>query len=224
MSKQDLGLVPGRGHYASSYVQGGRLFSYANQMNAVLGYKPAKVVEVGPGPGMVTASLRLIGINVLTVDIQPDLKPDIIASVTQLPFDDDAFDVSMCCQVLEHLPQDQFLPALKELTRVSRTAVVLSLPDCTIGYYVHLNLPKLSHVRLAFHRRRKHRDSYRKRQLERDGHYWEIGYPGVTAKTIQANLAEAGLGSVTSWRVSEMPYHRFFSASKMGAIPPASTK
>ena len=118
MPQQDLSRVPGQEHYTAKYVLGGRLFSYAHQMDAVLLHEPKTVLEVGPGPGMVTAALRAIGVQVTTVDIQAELKPDVVASVTDLPFEDNSFDVSMCCQVLEHLPFD--LPTtIEEALRVS---------------------------------------------------------------------------------------------------------
>jgi 2-polyprenyl-3-methyl-5-hydroxy-6-metoxy-1,4-benzoquinol methylase len=48
------------------------------------------------------------------------------ASVLDLPFDSGEFDVVLCMEVLEHL--DQPGAALAELTRVARTALVLSVP------------------------------------------------------------------------------------------------
>ncbi len=208
MSEQDLNLVPGKEHYAAKYVLGGRLFSYAHQMNAVLEREPRTVLEIGPGPGMVTAALRSIDIDVTTVDIQPELKPDVVASVTELPFADDSFDVSMCCQVLEHLPFDQFLPALKELGRVSRTAVVISLPDCTPHYTLHLRLPKFHRVTYNWSRRVSPSQNAKDAVYKRDGHYWEIGYPGTRLIDLR-NILANHIHIDRSWRVPECPYHRF---------------
>ena len=210
MSEQDLGLVPGKNHYAALYVSGGRLFSYAHQMNALLKYDPKTVLEIGPGPGMVTAALRAIDVEVTTVDVQSELEPDVVASVTDLPFEDDAFDVSMCCQVLEHLPLAQFVPSLRELGRVSRKSVVVSLPDCTVGYRLGGKIPKVRAFELNWSRARRSNDADRARKLERDGHYWEIGYPDITTKHVASLFAEASLRVDRSWRVPELPYHRFF--------------
>jgi SAM-dependent methyltransferase len=49
--------------------------------------------------------------------------------VTDLPLGDGAFDVALCAQVLEHLPWADVPRALRELARVSRTGVVLTVPD-----------------------------------------------------------------------------------------------
>lgn len=213
MQQQDIALVPGHEHYNTRYVASGRLFSFAHQMNAILEHDVRSVLEIGPGPGMVTAALRAIGIQVTTVDVQPELKPDVVASVTELPFDDLAFDACMCCQVLEHLPLDQLVPSLKELRRVSRKVVVVSLPDCTVGYRLHANLPKLRDLRFNWSRTRRSSPADRERKLERDGHYWEIGYPNIDSDFIATRMAEADLHLARSWRVPEMPYHHFFAST-----------
>ncbi len=178
-------------------------------MNAVLEHEPRTVLEVGPGPGMVTAALRAIDIEITTLDVQPELKPNVVASVTDLPFDDDSFDVSMCCQVLEHLPFDQFVPALKELGRVSRKAVI-SLPDCTPHYEIRLLLPKI----LKFYwtgTRQKDRDIACKAKLyENAGHYWEIGYAETMLADIEQAIEAANLCQIKTWRFVENTYHRFF--------------
>ena len=63
--------VPGRQHYSRKYLEGGRIFSYAHQIETVLNFNPNHVLEVGMGTGMVAAALRAIGIRVTTLDIQP---------------------------------------------------------------------------------------------------------------------------------------------------------
>jgi len=49
-----------------------------------------------------------------------------VASVTELPFDDDSFDLVLCLEVLEHLPEPN--AALAELSRVSAGDVIVSVP------------------------------------------------------------------------------------------------
>jgi 2-polyprenyl-3-methyl-5-hydroxy-6-metoxy-1,4-benzoquinol methylase len=50
------------------------------------------------------------------------------ASVAELPFDDDHFDVVTCMEVLEHVPNDVFLPGIAELRRVCKHQLVMSVP------------------------------------------------------------------------------------------------
>ncbi len=213
MTEQDLNLVPGKEHYAAAYVHGGRLFSYAHQMDAVLEHEPKAVLEVGPGPGMVTAALRAIDIQVTTMDIQPELKPDVVASVTDLPFEDDSFDVSMCCQVLEHLPFDQFVPALTELARVSRKAVVISLPDCSPFFNVRVRVPKLFFYEGQWYCPKHTPEARKVRKLERAGHYWEIGYSETRLGEVRKNI-DSVLHISRTWRVPEFFKHRFFELTR----------
>ncbi|MFK8025117.1 MAG: class I SAM-dependent methyltransferase [Ilumatobacter sp.] len=50
------------------------------------------------------------------------------ASIVELPFDDDHFDVVTCMEVLEHVPDEVFLPGIAELRRVCRGQLVMSVP------------------------------------------------------------------------------------------------
>lgn len=50
------------------------------------------------------------------------------ASIAELPFDDDHFDVVTCMEVLEHVPDDVLLPGIAELRRVCRGQLVMSVP------------------------------------------------------------------------------------------------
>jgi SAM-dependent methyltransferase len=118
------------GHYRTdAYNTKERLCSMWHQLDEVRSFGPSTVLEVGPGNGMVTGWLRDRGIAVTTVDIDATCGPDDLASVTALPYDDAAFDVALCCEVLEHLPFDAVPRALRELRRVARTGVVISVPD-----------------------------------------------------------------------------------------------
>lgn len=48
------------------------------------------------------------------------------ADLLALPFDDDSFDLVLCLEVLEHIPDPR--PALAELARVSSSDLILSVP------------------------------------------------------------------------------------------------
>jgi len=49
-----------------------------------------------------------------------------------LPFKNDEFDTGICISVLEHLPKDQVLPSIRELLRVSRKEVLITM-DVVLG-------------------------------------------------------------------------------------------
>lgn len=210
MSQADLTHIPGRSHYSRSYFQGNRIFSYAHQIKSLISFEPNRVLEIGVGAGVVSAALRAMGITVSTVDIQPELKPDIVASVTGLPIDDGAFDVGLCCQVLEHLPFECFVPAIKELLRVARKGVVISLPDVSRRGFISAKLPKIPEFRWSWRLPHLRPLPMPKQRLQLDGHYWEIGYKGFPLSRIMSAIHDAGGAIASTWRVPELPWHRFF--------------
>jgi ubiquinone/menaquinone biosynthesis C-methylase UbiE len=101
---------------------------------------PASFLDAGCGEGFVTRRVLQampqldvtgcdVSIDALAVAAKAHLNARFVpGSVVELPFQDDAFDVVGCFEVLEHLPGDSPRRALPELARVARRAVVLSVP------------------------------------------------------------------------------------------------
>jgi hypothetical protein len=119
-------------HYAErAYNSKERICSYWHQVDEVTAAGARNVLEVGPGAGMVTEWLRRTGVDVTTLDMDPAVDADLHGSVTSVPVGDAAVDAALCCQVLEHLPFEQVEPALRELARVARLRVIISVPDAT---------------------------------------------------------------------------------------------
>lgn len=99
----------------------------------------ASVLDAGSGEGFVSHHLFGQRPEVRTVGVDLDaealergrvLHPEITfqsASVVDLPFEDDTFDLVLCNEVLEHLPEPDV--ALQELQRVSRRYLLLSVPN-----------------------------------------------------------------------------------------------
>lgn len=206
--------VPGRSHYSLEYFAGGRLFSYAHQLDSVVSFDPKTVLEIGVGGGVVTAGLRAMGIEVKTLDIQPELGPNIVGSVTDIPLPAGAVDVCLCSQVLEHLPFSELRPALSELGRVARDGMVMSLPDATPYYRCDIRLPRFRPKIREGTRQREPGEHYKSFKWEHDGHYWEIGYPEASLTTVEKQLVEVGWHIQKTWRVPELSYHRFFRLVK----------
>lgn len=196
-------------HYCHTYDHKGRWLSYYYQTKTVLLASPESVLEVGPGNGMVTDYLRKQDIVVTTLDIDPALKPDIIASVLEIPCANDLFDLVMACEVLEHLPFEKFVLALRELTRVSKRYVFLSLPDHrrTLLYF-RTKIPFLPEI--AF---RIRVPSYTKHIFDGQ-HYWEIGKIGYSPARIRAEIKKAGLKIIRDFVRHDTPMNHFFFMKK----------
>ncbi len=99
--------------------------------------EPRTVLEVGCGEGRLAHHLirsgrrpeRFLATDVSLARRAEGLDPGIEfaeASIYELPFDEDAFDLVVCCEVLEHL--DHPARGLREVSRVARRGVLLSTP------------------------------------------------------------------------------------------------
>jgi len=83
--------------YKITYDTKERFCSYWCQIHEVLSLKnPGEVLEVGIGNGFVSRYLRDRGVNVIALDIDKELKPDVVGSVLDIPFPKTSFKVVMC--------------------------------------------------------------------------------------------------------------------------------
>lgn len=99
---------------------------------------PESFLDAGCGEGFVAELIlqKMPGLSLTGFDFNPEavaiaqaknpLANFVTASIFELPFEDNSFDVVGCFEVLEH--QRDPLPALAELTRVAKRAVVISVP------------------------------------------------------------------------------------------------
>ena len=193
------------------YVSRTRWISIWHQVMQILDARPQSVLEIGVGPGVLGAVLQGLGIHHESVDIDDRLRPDHVASARHLPLLDSSFDVVAGFQVLEHLPYDDFVPALKEMARVSRGPLAISLPDARKLWPYSIYVPRIGDVR--FHL--PHPRYYWPRKNVFDGrHYWEINKRGYPLERILGDIASAGLRVDHTHRVFENPYWRFFGLSE----------
>ena len=81
-------------------------------------------LDVATGGGHVASRLREAGLQVVTIDPAPGMKPDVISRAEEIPFADASFDV-VACRVAAHHFQDP-AGSLKEMARVSRSLVLLA--------------------------------------------------------------------------------------------------
>ena len=98
-----------------------------------------KILIVGPGQGLDLAVFRSQGYEVTTYDIDVDFKPDHLGSVHEMDcFADGQFDVVIASHVLEHMSYSLLDPALRELSRVARHALVyLPYAGRHIDIFIH---------------------------------------------------------------------------------------
>lgn len=197
-------------HYEfGRYMHKLRWVSLWYQLDEVIKLSPARVLEIGPGPGTFKAVAASFGMRVETLDIDPSLRPDYLASVMALPFADNSFDVVCAFQMLEHLPFEKSLTAFREMVRVARNAVVISVPDAERRWPVSFFLPFFGQVNFSVLRPRL----FNRNHIFDGEHYWEISTSGFKLETVINAFETAGEGRVIlcrRFRVPEHPYHHFF--------------
>jgi ubiquinone/menaquinone biosynthesis C-methylase UbiE len=80
-------------------------------------------LDVATGGGHVARRLREEGLEVVTSDPSPGMKPDVICRAEDLPFADGSFDVVACRTAAHHFAD--VAGAVRELARVSGDRVLL---------------------------------------------------------------------------------------------------
>ena len=193
-------------HYTfQKYVGKPRWTSMWHQLDELMRLSPERVLEIGPGPGLFKAVAGQFGVRVETLDLAADLNPDHVGSVTDMPFEDNSFDVVCAFQVLEHLPYELALEGYREMRRVSRGNLLISLPDVKLVWRYAGYIPKIG----AFDRLVT-RPFAKPRQHEFDGeHHWELNKRDYPLERIMADLSDED-SVIRTYRVNENPYHRFF--------------
>lgn len=175
------------------------------QIFYVLSLKPKTVLEIGPGNKTVTEALKKNNIRVTTVDIDLSLDPDIVASVTKLPFQEKSFDLVLCSEVLEHLPYDSFKDSLREIKRVCRHQVVLCLPNAGIVFSFCFKLPLIKSKNIFFKI-----PFFWKEHIFNGQHYWETGKKGYSIFRIKKDIISVGFEITGAAIHHEDPAHYFF--------------
>lgn len=197
---------------SNSYRSLDRWCSYWHQIDFVRDLKPEKVLEVGIGQGVTTDYLRGSGYTVTTLDIDESLAPDIVGNVCEIPLPDNAVDVSLAAEILEHLPLEDARKALKELYRISRVGAVISAP--TPGYIFSLKF-KIPFIKWAgitkipfFWK------TYTFDASAPAVHYWELGYKNLPVTMFEQLIRDAGFTIKKKGTYQDDPSHLFFQLVK----------
>ncbi len=187
-----------------------RWSSYWYQIHEVLKQNSQSVLEIGVGNKTVSDYLRKIGIKVTTCDFDKNLKPDFVASVLNLPFEENSFDTVLCAEVLEHLPFNNFQKALKEIFRITRSKAILTLPHLSLThiYFGGKLIPYVAKIEAMLKI-----DFPLTRQFDGE-HYWEIGEKGYSLNKVVKAIQTSGFKVQKTYYPHENPRHQFFIMKK----------
>jgi SAM-dependent methyltransferase len=82
-----------------------------------------KILDVATGGGHVARRLREQGAEVVTTDLSPGMRPDVLCPAEHLPFADGSFDVVVSRIAAHHF--DDLGAAIGEMVRVSNRVLVI---------------------------------------------------------------------------------------------------
>lgn len=107
------------------------------RINGTLDLIPAdcsSILDVGCGDGRITNRLisrygKVCGLDISKEALKHVKSDKVLGNLDSLQFRDRAFDLLLCCEVLEHLPFGIYEKALRELERVSKKYIIITVPN-----------------------------------------------------------------------------------------------
>lgn len=112
-----------------------------------------RILDVGCGDGRLSNILSE-RYEVVKTDLSFDCLgkkscPSIQADASLLPFQDNTFDIVICSEVIEHIPDYLYFAVLEEIKRVSQSYILMSVPfkECILSRNV-----KCCHCGNVFHK------------------------------------------------------------------------
>jgi 2-polyprenyl-3-methyl-5-hydroxy-6-metoxy-1,4-benzoquinol methylase len=190
-------------HYEfSKYISAEKWSSYYYQLIEILKIEPKNILEVGPGPELIRKVLEENGIRYFSCDIDRNLYPDYLQSVSSMEIDK-KFDVVCAFQVLEHLPFKEFEKALQKLKKHSKKYVLISLPDRRPIFLFRLKVPFIKLISIHF------KFPYYRKVVFRGQHYWEIGGKETRPRKVLKIINRHFL-IVRKYHVPFNPHHYLF--------------
>lgn len=100
-------------------------------------FNPKTVLDAGCAKGYLVYALRQLGVDACGIDASEyavsqaleEVKDRIKQGLIQkLPYKDNQFDVVICFDVMEHIPEDEVDKVLSEFVRVAKKYVVIRVP------------------------------------------------------------------------------------------------
>lgn len=218
MSKKYDVQVPKSHYFKRNYDDLQRFVSYFYQIDLTRSLGPKKVLEIGIGNKTVSNYLKSCGLSVTTCDIDKSLEPDFVSDIRELPFEDGAFDVVLACEILEHMKWEDAKDAIKELHRVSKKHVIISVPYPSMAYFEAI-------IKFPFIYRMLKRHSlnlffripiFYKKFVRSGEHFWEMGSRDYPIGRVRKALKER-FHILREVRPQADSYHHFFVLEKRRA-------
>lgn len=193
-------------YFSDGYFSMPQLCTQAQQIHDIHSFGQKNILEVGLGNGFTSTFLRRAGYTVTTVDINPNLAPDVCCPMSDIPKEltGQKFGLAVCCEVLEHMPVDELESNIKIL-RACSDQLYLTLPNYSrsFGFGGLFRLPKLARNMSLFI------DISIPKKLPTE-HFWEVGSSKNTERSVVMRLLSKHYEQVVFKQFALNPYHLAF--------------
>jgi len=218
----------------TSWISYKTLQSHFMQIYLTIKLKAKDVLEIGVLRKIVTSILNQY-CNLTTLDFKEEFNPDLIIDITdskQLDtIKNNAYDLILLCEVLEHISYEKIDKILKILKKKTRKYLIISVPNQTtyinLTFFNHSNNRILKKIKdyfnlffikignliskLDYNIRKKHR------KYKSEGtffpHCWELGVDKYSINTFK-KLLEKYFTIIKEERLRDHPFHHFFILKK----------
>ena len=191
-------------YFFETYSSERRFISYYHQVKNVLNIvsknNSRKILIVGKGDGVVQSILNTysalldLDLTIHTFDFAPDLNPDYLGDLLEIDqIISDNYDIILCCQVLEHIPQNEATQVVIKMGKIARH-LVISLPYKALTLRGSLKGPILPEF--VFCIKIPVVKSFGEMVDER--HYWELGAT-ISVRKYKRQLRELGLSILDAY-------------------------
>ncbi len=161
-----------------------------------------RVLEIGPGAGFMANYLRSRDVTVVTMDIDPGKKPDLVANIVTVDWSRHQFDHILAFEVFEHIPFAKFSQLLPGMLAACGKTLTMSVPmNEYVLCRVEFRLPAIG--------RRKFEITAPKFHIDEENHFWEIGMGQTSEKKIVSMFHSHSFALVRKKRVFSRLFLQF---------------
>ena len=196
-----------RKHYQSKqYLNDRQWMTYLAQINYVRSFGDVdSILEIGCGGGVVNAVLNALGYNATTLDINSNLHPQYVGDISEQDFSmNEAFDLVLCAEVLEHIPFEKFDICINNIYEITKSYAVITLPNCQISNRIKIIINSHEWQRLI---------GKRKFHIQKM-HYWELNSDAYTTYDEIRKHIRLCFDIVEEGIEKENPYHYYYLLKK----------
>jgi hypothetical protein len=156
------------------------------------------VLEIGPGSHFTANYLRSKGIQVTTVDIDPEKKPDIVTNIVTWDWPK-SWDHILAYEVMEHLPFEKAKDLLKVMNDHVRKNLFVSVPVCEYRLFrCEWTLPFIGRHVLDI--------TIPRHRILASHHFWELGLFGQSKNKLESLFRNFGYVITEQKKVWSLQY------------------